>query len=271
MKELYCLKISEQFPVDTAWELLEQAGISIAYSEEDDDQQAKLFGYVTSPQVLTDFPWIEAFEPYKLPDINWEEQWQIHGMDYKDGMIHVDLEQFGAVATTLNLEPGPGFGDLSHPTTQLVLKLMAKYLDKHPFIDVGCGSGILTLASLAMGSPIAIGIDIDGEALLHSKKNAEINHMEQKCTFHFPDAFKLPENADYWVIAMNMIHMEQQDAWKSLPSLHQLAGLVLVSGIMCDNREEYLIQTSLWGWQLIEEIEASGWLAFCFSLPHSNK
>ncbi len=124
MSELYCLQISQQIFIEEAWELLEAAGISIAYSEEDDNR-AKLFAYAPSSKVLDAFPWIEAYEPYQLPDINWEEQWQIHGMDFKDGLIHVNLEEFGASAITLNLKPGPGFGDLSHPTTRLVLKLMA--------------------------------------------------------------------------------------------------------------------------------------------------
>lgn len=251
--------------VESAWELLEAAGASIAYSEEDDNR-AKLYVYVASPIILDTFAWIEAYEQYKLPDINWNEQWQIHGMDFEDGLVHVNLEPFGASAITLDLEPGPGFGDLSHPTTLLVLKLMAIYLQKQSLVDIGCGSGILTLAGIAMGSPLACGIDIDNQALLHSEKNAQRNQMREKCHFTLPEQFELPKIQNEWLIVMNMIRTEQQEAWNALSSLHVLSGLILTSGLTVEERADYLMQTEAWGWQLNSEIEESGWLAFCFSL-----
>ncbi len=140
------------------------------------------------------------------------------------------------------------------------------HLQKQPLIDIGCGSGILTLAGLALGSPVAYGIDIDNQALLHSEINAEINQMEKRCYFQLPRKFKLPKKADGWIIVMNMIQTEQQEAWTALPSLHGLKGSILTSGIMKEGRETYLMQTSDWGWQLKDEMEESGWLAFCFSL-----
>ncbi len=250
--------------IDQAWDLLESAGVSMAYSEEDGDR-AKLYAYVPSTKVLDLFSWIESYELFKLPDIDWEQQWQIHGMDFKDGTIHVNLEQFGGPSITLKLEPGPGFGDLSHPTTRLVLKLMTVYLQQQPVIDIGCGSGILSLAGIAMGSPMVYGIDIDEEALLHSQKNAEINDMGNKCCFLLPQKFKMSDLSEDSLIVMNMIYSEQKEAWEALPFLHGLKGLILTSGIMKEERDDYLKIASKWGWQLKNEIEEAGWLAFCFS------
>lgn len=252
-------------PVEEAWQLLEGAGISIAYSEEACNK-IKLFVYLSSTKLLQAFPWIDNYEIYQLPEINWEEQWRIHGLNFQDGRIHVDLEQFGGPQVVLHLESGPGFGDLSHPTTRLILKLMAKYLKEQSLIDIGCGSGILSLAGTAMGSCKAYGVDIDVQAISHSEKNAKINHMQKKCHFCLSKNFYLPEFPAGWLIVMNMIHFEQIEAWESLSALHSLTGgLILTSGIMKEDRTQYLRRTSAWGWHPEEEIEDSGWLAFCFS------
>lgn len=268
--ELYCLEIMPNFPVEKAWEEFESKGYSVIFSEENDDHLAKLFVYFSSPEELKNFSFIESFAPYQLPEINWEDQWQIHGMDYENGMIHVDLKQFGGPDTIIHLEPGPGFGDLSHPTTRLVLKLMAQSLrEPQPVLDIGCGSGILSLAAAAMGSPCIVGIDIELQAVLHSQKNAEINCLKN-CHFYLPGEVNLPENQN-WLIVMNMIQMEQKQAWEALTNSGCLQGQILTSGILIRDREIYLKQTHAWGWHLEKEAEEDGWLAFRFLIDNYNK
>ncbi len=91
---------------------------------------------------------------------------------------------------TLLLKPGPGFGDLSHPTTSLMLKLMKLNLasmQAGAVLDVGSGSGILALAASLLGSGDVAGIDIDREANRHARKNARLNCLAH-VRFPFPIA-----------------------------------------------------------------------------------
>lgn len=268
MKPLYCLNIDPLIPLEKAWNALEAAGIDILYSSEEDGK-TELFVYIQSKEDLIPFDWIISYAPYKLPPTDWESQWATHGLNFHDGYVHADLSSLKPSAPVLRLQPGPGFGDLSHPTTRLVLGLLAKHFEQHTVIDIGCGSGILSLAAAAMGAPIAYGIDIDLQALEHARQNAYLNNLEDRCHFCIPEDFNWALTPKPIIIVMNMIQTEQQIAWSSLSKLHAQQGWRLTSGIRLEEREMYLVKTVNWGWILQEECEEEGWLAFCFT-AHSN-
>lgn len=85
--------------------------------------------------------------------------------------------------TVLHLEPGIAFGTGTHETTRLCLEALEKYVsDGVAVLDVGCGSGILAVASLLLGAKSAIGIDIDELAVKSSIENAERNGVSDRYT-----------------------------------------------------------------------------------------
>lgn len=85
--------------------------------------------------------------------------------------------------TVLHLEPGIAFGTGTHETTRLCLEALEKYvIDGAAVLDVGCGSGILAVASLLLGAKSAIGIDIDELAVKSSIENAERNGVSDRYT-----------------------------------------------------------------------------------------
>lgn len=85
--------------------------------------------------------------------------------------------------TVLHLEPGIAFGTGTHETTRLCLEALEKYVnDGARVLDVGCGSGILAVASLLLGAKSAIGIDIDELAVKSSIENAERNGVSERYT-----------------------------------------------------------------------------------------
>lgn len=261
---VYCLHIHPTLSLEQAWHALESLGIEVLYgSEEEESKQIEIVAMIPTLDVLKSLNWIHTCTPYKLPEIDWQSQWALHGHDYHDGFVHLDLADFGGTSHILKLLPGPGFGDLSHPTTRLVLHLLTHYLKEQVVIDIGCGSGILTLAALALGASYAYGIDIDSEALEHAYQNACLNHVEQKCVFCLPPEFTWKHSTPS-LILMNMIRSEQEIAWKSLPSLHSQKSLCLTSGIRQEERDIYLAQTSAWGWSLEKEIQEGEWLTFAF-------
>lgn len=194
------------------------------------------------------------------PEIDWEEQWALHAPGYRDGYVWIYLNEFGCarVVQPVCLQPGPGFGDLSHPTTHLMLQMMSKHVGQRNVLDIGCGSGILSICAAAMGAKTVLGIDIDPSAVEHSKVNARLNKMEKRIEFGLPAKVNMPSDP---LVLMNMIWSEQKEAWHSLPDY---SGECLLSGIHITERQAYLESAREKGWKLKEEKELKEWLAFHF-------
>ncbi|MCB1109748.1 MAG: 50S ribosomal protein L11 methyltransferase [Chlamydiia bacterium] len=176
--------------------------------------------------------------------IDWEKQWELHAPNFLNGYAHVSLQEFGSVDQAFRMMSGPGFGDLSHPTTRIMLTLMPHTIDQ-PVIDVGCGSGVLSLAAKLSGAPEVYGIDIDDAAIAHAKRNAELNQLN--CTF----STVLPLVPSNPLILMNMISSEQRHAWEALPNFRGVE--LIVSGFPIEEAPPHygkiLRELSLEGWK----------------------
>lgn len=198
--------------------------------------------------------------------VDWQAQWEAHGFNFHDGHVHLEVPH--AVSSPwqkLRLMPGAGFGDLSHHTTRLVKQMMGEDIRDQTVVDIGCGSGVLGIYALALGAKFVFAIDIDEQALEHTQKNAVLNNMQNKMSFHLPHEFQLPLQANSPFILMNMIQSEQQEAWNSLKSLHYKQGICIISGILAEQKQAYLKMVKEWGWQLLEEREEKGWLGIRFT------
>ncbi len=192
-----------------------------------------------------------------MPEIDWEKQWEMHAKGFDKGLLTLSIPGYGDI----RLKPGPGFGDLSHATTRLSLDLMTEYVKGREVIDIGCGSGILSLAASAMGAKNVVGIDIDSGAIGHSIENQKLNEMTN-IVFLFPEDFLTPPSSPMMV--MNMIRSEQVQAWEALSQLHRLNGTIITSGILTEDSEKYLAKTEEWGWRLVKTKTEDGWSAFVF-------
>lgn len=263
---IFCFTLKSSAEIEDVWNALEESGVQVLYSDDDGDGLMKIYGTGISSLEMEalkhQLPILEIKQQNELPEINWQEQWEIHGHNYRDGYVNIDLHEFGfkGECNPLRLTPGPGFGDLSHPTTKIVLLLMAQHLNKNRVLDIGCGSGILSIAAVAMGAPAAVGLDIDKRALEHAHENAILNKMSKCIEFHThetlnqinPPAFAL----------MNMISSEQISAWDSLQPLQSTIKTVITSGIHKEEKHSYLTLVKSWGFSCIEQIELEEWLGF---------
>lgn len=104
----------------------------------------------------------------------------------------------------LNIEPGLAFGTGSHPTTRLCLEMLEEYVnDESTVLDIGCGSGILSIAALLLGAKSAFGTDIDELAVKTAIENAKKNGFEppvftaEKVTFRSVQAAHINNNRKY--------------------------------------------------------------------------
>ncbi len=191
----------------------------------------------------------------------WDTQWALHSPYYRDGLTQLNLLDFGGINTILKLKPGAGFGDLSHPTTRLTLKMMLPLIPNQTVLDVGSGSGILALAAAASRAHAVYACDIDNEALLHGQKNAALNGL--KVTWGYPE--EIPQLKTGAVALMNMIRSEQAVAWESLRQNHSYIETWITSGVLSEEKETYLKETEKRGWQLQSCLEEANWLVFRFT------
>lgn len=207
----------------------------------------------------------EAFETVEMNDyVDWGVQWSTHSPDFKDYSLQIDLSKYTTVKRQLpmlTLNAGPGFGDLSHPTTRLTLAMMAEHVQNRYVIDVGCGSGILSLAAILLGAQLAHGIDIEQEALQHAVDNAILNQLQHNVSFVLPEQFSLQPN-ERPLILMNMITSQQREAWRSLPQLHGLSLDIFSSGVLVEEKQSYLEECHKRGWELLEAKQEGDWMAF---------
>lgn len=96
-------------------------------------------------------------------------------------------------AVNLMLDPGLAFGTGTHPTTALCLRwLDGQNLTGKTLLDYGCGSGILAVAGALLGCEKVLGVDIDPQALLASRQNAERNAVQDRLSLSLPEDYKHP-------------------------------------------------------------------------------
>ena len=115
-----------------------------------------------------------------LPDTDWEESWKDNYPPQEVGQDLVVLPYWRADEETsrkkIILDPGLTFGTGAHPSTQMVMEAMEELVKPGAScLDLGSGSGILSIAALRLGAKSAIGIDIDPKAEGIARENAAYN------------------------------------------------------------------------------------------------
>jgi ribosomal protein L11 methyltransferase len=126
-----------------------------------------------------------VFRP--LADQNWMEAWKERYQPIPIGktliIVPAWLESPEARRISIKIDPGMAFGTGTHPSTQLCLELIEEFYTGLPgaerqaltAIDVGCGSGILSIGALKLGAAFALGVDIDEASVRASRENADAN------------------------------------------------------------------------------------------------
>lgn len=179
-------------------------------------------------------PFLSSFE--ELPtEIDWEGQWETFSPHVKNSRLELDLNPYG-INKTLILTPGPGFGDLSHPTTTLCLKHMAKLCHDRDVIDFGCGSGILSVAAYAFGAKKVISLEIDKDAILHAKNNLKLNGFNSDHVLSSMPNIHLQKP----LCIINMTFGEQKIALQDMNFFPENTHF-LTSGLLNEQKKAYLL------------------------------
>jgi len=160
--------------------------------------------------------------------IDWQQEWQTHAPNFDGEHMHIPSHD-------LRIKPGPGFGDLSHPTTQLMIEMMQITPLKNSVIDLGCGSGVLGCIALKCNVKQLYMVDIDPLALDHSRLNIEMNNLPQAV---YSSNVKPDWQPD--TILMNMIWQEQMQVMDAYPFLQEFKGTWILSGILKEQQMDYI-------------------------------
>ncbi|GMV32552.1 50S ribosomal protein L11 methyltransferase [Chloroflexi bacterium CFX5] len=130
----------------------------------------------------------------QIADQNWMEAWRQHYKPILIGerllILPAWLENPDPKRIPIKIDPGMAFGTGTHPTTQLCLELMERSVSSNwvpalsaaegLVIDVGCGSGILSIAALKLGAKKVLGVDTDIESVKNSRENADLNGIGEE-------------------------------------------------------------------------------------------
>lgn len=103
----------------------------------------------------------------------------------------------------LTLDPGLAFGTGTHPTTRLCLQLLVQLLPESQsgnVLDMGCGSGILSLAALKLGADTALAVDIDAQAVAATQRNALLNALQERIHC-FQGSLNVVTGQFAWIVA----------------------------------------------------------------------
>ena len=206
-------------------------------------------------------------ETTTIKDSDWENSWK----DYFD-ILNIG-EKFVIVPTwreyeneenkyVINIDPGMAFGTGGHETTSLCIKNLEKYVKPHDnIIDVGCGSGILSIAASYLTDGEIKAVDLDKLAVDVSRENFALNNLENRIVVE-EASLLTKETKKYNVIVANIlahiIELMLDDAYKLLED----GGCYITSGIIKDKKDELLEKMLERGFKLVEETSDNEWYSF---------
>lgn len=161
----------------------------------------------------------------------------------------------------LTIDPKMSFGTGYHESTRLILRLMERHLrPRARVLDVGTGTGVLAIAAVRLGASAATGIDIDEWSFENARENVLQNGVEDRVTILQGDLSTAPPIA-YDLIAANI---QKSILLPLLPSLaHSLnrGGVLLLSGLLKEDREAMDSALAAAGFSVAELLEENGWIA----------
>ncbi len=214
----------------------------------------------------------------QIADQNWMEAWKESYKPIPIGkrlmIVPAWMDSPDATRIPIKIDPGMAFGTGTHPTTQLCLELIEVWFSQSEIknrkskivIDVGCGSGILSIAALKLGATSALGVDIDIESVVNSRENADKNGIGAE--------FILGQGSVTEVLAGNF-------AYKSAPlvvanilapiiirlfdaglaDLVDAGGEIILSGILAEQAEKVIEAASAQGLVLTDKRQMKDWVA----------
>ena len=214
-------------------------------------------GDITSSQT-EDIDWInnwkQFFQSFYIDDILIKPTWEPLREEDKNKFL-------------IEIDPGISFGTGKHETTQLCIRQIRKYLKEgERVLDVGCGSGILSIAALKLGAGSVVGTDVDGDCITSTHENMTVNHLaENSGEFYVGNliddkAFQEKIGTGYDLVVANIL---ADIIIPMAPALYQCAkeqGVLITSGIIDFKENEVKEALEQAGFEILEVNHQGEWV-----------
>ncbi len=214
-----------------------------------------------------------------IADQNWMEAWKEHYRPIPIGrrllILPAWLESPDPRRIPIRIDPGMAFGTGTHPTTQLCLELLEQAFDAAQgtvrpthmrVIDVGCGSGILSIAALKLGAVQALGVDIDPESIKNSRENADTNGIGDELVLGIGSVSEVLQGRFPWrsarlVLANILAPVIIRLLAAGLADLVEPGGTIILSGILQEQAQGVLDAVHAKGLRPQETRRMGDWVA----------
>jgi ribosomal protein L11 methyltransferase len=199
--------------------------------------------------------WKKYYKPIRLSDrIIIKPSWETYSARENEVVIEID--------------PGMAFGTGTHETTQMCAKLLEKHMRKgYKVIDLGCGTGILSIIAAKLGAGSVTAVDVDKIAVKVSKENCVLNSVQDKTNIINGTIKDLPPNgpgmkAD--IIIANIIADVILELAGDIPKHLVHGGYFIASGIIRERKQEVIKKYQGYGFVLDGSLDFGKWVAVVF-------
>ncbi|WP_085523319.1 50S ribosomal protein L11 methyltransferase [Tuberibacillus sp. Marseille-P3662] len=193
--------------------------------------------------------WKKYYKPVKITDrITITPTWETYEAESQDDLI-------------IELDPGMAFGTGTHPTTVLCIQALEKYLQpRDKMLDVGTGSGVLSIAAAKLGSDDILAVDLDDVAVKSAKQNIKGNKADDVVTVkqnNLVDHIKGP----YDFIVGNLLADIVIRMSEGVASIIKPGGIMVTSGIIQNKKDQVIQALRHQQFTVIETMEQEDWVA----------
>jgi ribosomal protein L11 methyltransferase len=210
---------------------------------------------------------ITVGQPRALEAVDWSTQWRAGLGPRRVGRLSIVpswlMDEFDEDGPSLALDPESAFGSGEHGSTRAALFLLDRLLQPGDrVLDLGSGSGILTLAAIKLGAARAAGIDSDGDAIPVAQRNARRNDLTDTVAFVAGDAGALaPLLGPAELIVSNILRLANEALIPGILATLADGGCVIFSGMEVDEADDF--RAALAAHRLVPVLETvdEGWWA----------
>ena len=209
-------------------------------------------------------------------EVNWAETWKQHYKPVPIGerliIVPAWLESPDDERIAIQIDPGMAFGTGTHPTTQLVLEILDHHLGekteslRRNVLDIGCGSGILSIAALKLGAKRAYGIDVEADAIPAAEKNAATNGVADKLEIAQGSVDEIKRGVFEiqqapLVLANIIVPVLKRLLDAGMGDLIAPGGILILSGILEEQIEDMVAKIDQHNLHIIEQRQIDDWVA----------